>query len=209
MDRVELGELALALGRVALRLVARLAGQLVRPAAEALGADRGGLQGVNPADHARQQPGRVAPDLVAAERQVVDAVEQDSQPLGRAQGLEERVHARLGRMLAQQAHGGDAVGVDGELLEGLGGRFLGAGAQVARSRMRARQGEGLLALPGEVSEPEGEGLGPPRPRDPSRQQDPLSVVHDRRLRIDCTGHRARLPRDSWPWLQSVGAFGPI
>ncbi len=64
-----------------------------------LGRDALELQEVDPPQEPCQEPGRIAPDLMAAKRQIVDAVEQDRQAVGSRDGREERVEARLGRVL--------------------------------------------------------------------------------------------------------------
>ena len=60
------------------------------------------LQRVDPLQQPRQQAGRVAADLMAAERQLVDAVEQHRQTLGGAEHVEERVKAGGVGVLAQE-----------------------------------------------------------------------------------------------------------
>ena len=91
------------------------------------GVTRSSLQQVDPAQEPCQEPGRVAADLVAAQRQVVDAIEQDRQAVGRGDGREERVEPRLDRMLAQDPLGDLVVGADPELL-----------VRVPRARSRSR-----------------------------------------------------------------------
>ncbi len=77
---------------------------------------RSRLQRVDPRQQARQQPGRVAADLVAAQRQRVEAVEQDREPLRPPEHVEEGVEpGRLG-VLAQEALAELVPGADPELL---------------------------------------------------------------------------------------------
>ena len=84
MAGVEVGELELALGALALGGARRDALGGDRALAELLRAHRLGLEDVDPAQQAGEQAGRVAADLVAAKRQLVEAVEQDREPVGRA-----------------------------------------------------------------------------------------------------------------------------
>ena len=95
------------------------------------------LQEVDPAQEAGQEPGRVPADLVAAKRQVVDAVEQDRQAVGCRDGGEERIEARLGRVLAQDPLGDLGVGADPRLLVGVGEDGLDPVAKRRRSGARA------------------------------------------------------------------------
>ena len=92
---VDLGELALPGGRVALRLA--LARLLLRPASEPLRRHPCGLERVDPVDDPGQQPSRVPADLMPAQGQLVDPLQQHREPLGGAERLEERVELRLGR----------------------------------------------------------------------------------------------------------------
>ena len=62
------------------------------------------------------------------------AVEQDREPVGGADGGEERVEAGLDRVLAQQRLGGLLVGVDPELLVRAVEQRLGALAQLGARR---------------------------------------------------------------------------
>ena len=95
-------ELALARGA----LVA--GGQGGRPAGELGRGHHRVLEAVDACDHAAQQDGRVAEEVVQAQRQLVDAVEQHRQPVGRRGGHDERVEPRLERLVVEQARG-DAV----------------------------------------------------------------------------------------------------
>ncbi len=112
-DRVvaveELGELELAPARLALGAAAAAASTLAprdqRPGAARRGSRPRALSSVDPLEQAGEQARRVAADLVAAQRQLVEAVEQDREPVGGADGLEEGVEARLERVVAQQPLG--------------------------------------------------------------------------------------------------------
>ena len=134
---VELGELDLAARSFALCGPFRLAIALRCPVAQGLGRYALELQEVDPAQKASQKPGRVPADLVAAKRQVVDAVEQDRQAVGCRDGGEERIEARLGRVLAQDALGDLGMRADPRLLVGVGEDGLDPVAKRRRSRARA------------------------------------------------------------------------
>ncbi len=116
--RVEVGELDLAPGVLALARVGGGALALDGPAAQARGRHRLGLDHVDALQQAGEQAAGVAADLVAAQGQVVEAVEHEGEPVGGRDGLEERVEAGLDRVLAQQALGDRLVGADPELLVG-------------------------------------------------------------------------------------------
>jgi hypothetical protein len=173
---VEVGELALALGGVARGLFGGTGSQLLGPLQKALRPYCRRLQRVDPADQPRQQPGGVAADLMAAQRQLVDAVEQHRQPLGGAEALQEGVEARLGGVLAQQPDRGHAVRMGGQLLEGLVGRALGAGPQVRGAGVRAAERQGALSLACEARQPLRQGLRPARAGDARDEQGSLGVV---------------------------------
>ena len=90
-----------------------LAGALLQPGRP----DPFRLQRVDPRQQPRQQAGRVAADLVPAQRQLVEAVEQHRQPLGRAEHVEEGVEAGGLGVLAQQPLADRVPAADPELLE--------------------------------------------------------------------------------------------
>ena len=106
----------------------------------AAGSNRLGLEQVDPPQQARQQARGVAADLMPAQGQLVNAVEQDREPVGETDGGEERVEAGLERVLAQQRLGGLLVGVDPELLvRAVEGR-LGAVAKLRSARPASGSG---------------------------------------------------------------------
>ena len=82
-----------------------------------IGRVRAGLHLVDLLEQAGEQAGGVAADLLVAERQLVEAVEQHRQPLGRAEHVEEGVEAGRGRVLAQQPLAELFPGADPELFE--------------------------------------------------------------------------------------------
>ena len=131
-----------------------------------------GLEGVDPLQQPRQQARRVAADLVAAQRQVVEAVEEHRQPLGRAEHLEERVEAGGVGVLAQDPFPDRVPGPHPELSVGIveerfdpGPQSLGAGVgrgdqqhpvgrrPLGRRRVDAsrRASASLLPVPGSPS----------------------------------------------------------
>src|SRR3954454_8298434 len=71
------------------------------PAAEVLRADHLLLEQVDALDKAGEEWGGVATDLVAAQRKVVDALQQQREPVSRAHRREQRVNPRLERLVAQ------------------------------------------------------------------------------------------------------------
>ena len=149
--------------RAPTRLLARL---LLRPASEPLRRHPGGLERVDPVDDPGQQPSRVPADLVPAQGQLVDPVQQHREPLGGAERLEERVELRLGGVLPQQPRRGDGVRVDDQLLVGSLDRLLGAGPDPVRRGDRAGQGKRSAA----PRRPAGRACapGPPSARSPPR-----------------------------------------
>ena len=108
---VERGELALALG-------ALVAGrQRGRPPLVLARGDQRVLEAVDPGDDAGQQRRRVAAQVVAAQRQLVDVLEQEGEAVGGADGHDEGVQPGLERLVAQQARAEAVHRVDGELGE--------------------------------------------------------------------------------------------
>ena len=132
MQLVDLRELTLSRRRIALR--ARGARLFSGPPLEAIRRHAGGLEGVDPVDDSRQQPRRVSSDLVSAQGQLVDSVEQHREALCRTQGLEERIQLGLRRVLAEQAGGRHGMGVDDELLVGALDRLLRPSLDTPRRR---------------------------------------------------------------------------
>src|SRR6187549_2915023 len=93
-----------------------------------------GLQRVDPLQQPRQQAGRVAADLVGAQRQLVEAVEQHRQALRRPDHVEEGIESGCGRVLAQQALAELVPGADPELLVGRLERGFGPAPEAPRAR---------------------------------------------------------------------------
>ena len=142
--RVELGELDLS----SHGLPGGLVGSALLPVASALlqprRPDPFGLQRIDPSEQAGQERGGVAADLVAAQRQLVEAVEEHRQPLRRAQHVEEGVEAgRLG-VLAQEPLADRLPAADPELLERAVQERLGSFSQPPRGRPGRADHEHLL-----------------------------------------------------------------
>ena len=131
---VELGELALA--RAALR-------QRRGPRRVVGGGDELVLEPVDALDDRAQGGARVAAQVVVAQRQVVDPLEQHGEPVGGADRRDERVEPRLERLVVQEP-GTDAMERgDGQLLVGARQAVLepfahgvGGGARVAEHEQR-------------------------------------------------------------------------
>src|SRR6266540_7128454 len=109
MARVQLRELPLAMRRLALGLVRGVPLPLLRPVAEAAGADPLGLQRVDAPQKACEEAGGVAANLVPAQREVVEPVEQHREPVRCTNRGEERVQPGLERVLAKETLGGGLV----------------------------------------------------------------------------------------------------
>ncbi len=94
-----------------------------------------GLQLVDLAEQAGEQPGRVAADLVAAQGKLVETVEEHRQALGRAEDVEEGIETGGRRVLAQEPLADRLPGADPELLERIArAGFRRAPAGAARRR---------------------------------------------------------------------------
>ena len=89
---------------------------LLGPLAQFSGADGLGLQRVDAAQEPGEETRGIAPDLMTAEGQLVEAVEQDRQPVGRGDADDERVDPGLERVLQEQDLGDPGVGVDRQVL---------------------------------------------------------------------------------------------
>jgi hypothetical protein len=176
---VEVGELDLTLGSLALRRARSRALACDRVLAQPGRVDGLSLQRVDPAQQPGEQPCRIAADLVAAKRELVDAVEQDREPVGGADGGEERVEPGLDRVLAQQRLRGLGVGPDPQLLVGAVDEQLGALAESGPRGPRAADDDDVLGtLPAldQCPEPQRERLRAPRPRGAEHQQRPVAVL---------------------------------
>ena len=128
---VDGGELALALGAVV------AGGQVGGPAAVLVGGDHRVLEAVDPRDDAGEQRGRVAAEVVQAQRELVDVVEQHREAVGGRDRGDERVEPRLERLVVQQATRRSRAR--------CGPRALRTRARAGPRRRRARVGGGLGA----------------------------------------------------------------
>ena len=99
---------------------------------------------IDAAQQTRQQAGRVAANLVVSQGQIVDALEQDREPIRGPDGGEEGVEAGLDRVLAQQRLRRFLVGVDPELLVRAVEQRLGAGAKLGAGGPRSGEDENVL-----------------------------------------------------------------
>ena len=187
---VELGELDLALGPLALGRADRRAVARERPLAQGSGRHRLGLEQVDrgAAGAPAGRPGcRGSRGGEAAARRRGRA----GSPAGRRpDGGEERVEAGLGRVLAQQALGRSRIGADPELLVRRSSSGLGAlakraarGARAGRRRARARRAR----RPDRACEAHGERLGAPGARGAQRR-----AAGPRRARRPAAAPRAQL-----------------
>ena len=156
---VELGELALP----------RAVG-LIRPRREALGVDAIVLQPVDARDDARHERGGAAAEVVLAQRQLVEVLEQHRQPVRAPQRYDERIEPGLQRLVVQDARTEVVDRVDRELLVRAVDRLLQERAQPARGRGGGDEREDGLRMravghePGEALDEDGR-LAGPRPSD--------------------------------------------
>ena len=145
---VHLGELALErrLGGLGSRVP-----EPGRPAGVLVGADQVGLQPVDLADEPRQQGGRAAAEVVAANRQLVDPLEQHREPLTGVDDRVEHVSARPGvvQQHARQLHGR----AHEELLIAAPQAALERGAHRVRATRRRHQHDGPLGSRALLDEP--------------------------------------------------------
>ena len=216
VTRVQVRELALALGSLALGRTLRLALALLGPVAQPAGGDPLRLQGVDAAQEPGQEPGRVAADLVPAQRQVVEPVEQHRQPIGGAHRGEEGVEPRLERVLSEQALGDDLIGRDPELLVGKldqGGR---ARPQAGGGGARARQHHDPLGSGprrDQPGEPGRERLAAPRAGRADHQHRPRAMLDHpplgvRELHPEAGGVSLHRPNASGPAQASPDRAAP-
>ena len=186
---VDLSELPLARRRVKVGLSRLTGAEALGPLPEPLRGHPGGLQGVDPIDDPRQEPGGVAADLVAAQGQLVEPLEQQGKALGGRQRLEEGIEAGLCGVLAQQPRGDQRVRIDHQLLEGALHRLLGPGADPGGGGLRAGQHQGALAGSRQGRDPVADRLRTSGARQPEDEQGPLGVADDALL---CIGERRGL-----------------
>ena len=137
-----------------------------------------GLEDVDPLEQPGEQPGGVAADLMAAQRQLVEVVEEQGEAVRRRGRLEERVDAGLERVVAEHPLGEARPGLHPELLEGAREQ---RGDPLPQDRLvggaLGDHGDPLDGDPlvGERCDPAGDQLGPPRPRGAEHQRGPLTV----------------------------------
>jgi hypothetical protein len=116
---VKARELELALGVRPRRVVVRDAREPPRVAEVVVGRDHLVLQPVDPRDEAREQRRRVASRLVVTQGEVVEALEQQGESVGRGHRREEGVDPRLERLVLEQPRAKRVEGRDVQLLVGI------------------------------------------------------------------------------------------
>ncbi len=154
---VDLGELALACGAGALGVVPCVVlHERLGPCRVVLGADQLVLQPVDPPHEADEQRCRVAAEVVAADRQLVDPLQQHREPVGAPYGDGERVDPAVERLLAQQPRAERMDRRHRQLLVGPRDRVLDLAAQRVGGALGQREREhrlrrlALLDEPGEA-----------------------------------------------------------
>jgi len=154
------------------------------------------LERVDPLQQAGHQAGRVAADLVLAQRQLIEPVKQHRQSLRPPQHLEERIEPRGIGVLAQQTLADRLPGADPELLvrsvqEGLHplAQPLRGGAGGCQEQHAIR----LRPLAGQPRQAAGQQLGLAGSRPAEHQQRPVAMS-DRPLLCRCQVHCPTLAR---------------
>ena len=188
---VERGELALAHGADARGLA--VLGQRRRPGRVVGGGDELVLEPIDPLDDRAEHRARVPAQVVGGERELVDPLEQEREPVGGRDRCHERVDARLERLLAQEPRAERLQGRDRQLLEPRPGAE--PRLHLRAQRVGGRRGVGededrvggrpLLDEPGEALD-ERERLAGPGARE---DQQRAARVRDRRR----AGFRSRAP----------------
>ena len=185
--------------RVGARSVIRVPGrlrQLARVRDVVVGGDHLALQHVDPLEEPDEKRHGVAADLVRAQREVVDPLEEQRQPLRPAHAREERVQAGLVRLVAQKAAAEVRQRRDVELLPRRLEQLLDAGPQPGRAGRRRTEGEdgvGVLALRGEPREAPGERLALAGPRAADHERRTFEVRDGLCLRVVQAIERIRHP----------------
>ncbi len=182
VELVDLGELPLARRRIKVGVVLHRA-EALGPLAKALGGDPCRLQRVDPIDDPGEEPGGVPADLVPAQGQLVEPLEQQRQPLGGGQRLEEGVESCLGRVLVQQPSRNQRVRIHHQLLERALDRILGSGSDSGGGGLRAGQHERVLTGLRQVGEAAADRLGSPRSGQSEDEQRPIGMGDDALLRV--------------------------
>jgi len=193
---VELCELALSPGRLAGGVLTRLGFFFAGAGLDCLGSNRICLQRIDALQQASEQPRRVAADLVAAQRQLLEPVEQHRQPLGAAEHVEEGVEARRIGVLAQQPLAEHVPVADPELLERSVQERLGALAQPLRGGSGRGEDQDTLGagpLGGKAGEPPCQHLGLAGPRRSEHQQRTIAVRDGAFLGFGQGEHGSTLP----------------
>ena len=116
--RVHLCELELALGVRTLGVAPVTASvrRPARPRAVVGRADHLVLEPVDPGDEAGEQRRRIATDLVAAQREVLDPVEHQGEPVRGGHRREKRIEPGLEGLVVEQARGEGMEGLNPEVL---------------------------------------------------------------------------------------------
>jgi hypothetical protein len=173
---VQLGELLLALARLAL--------QPGGPRAVRLGGHQLELAAVDALEHRAEQPGGVAEEVVAAQGELLHAVEQEREAVGPGRGHEERVDAGGDRVVAQHPRAQVRHREHRQLAERRLQDVLDLAAQHVGRRLRARDeqeilgGHPLVDQPGEALD---EDAGLAGARTAEDEERPLLVGHRRAL----------------------------
>ena len=171
---VEPGELELPVGPRAGGVAGGRRSQPFGVAPVVLGRDHLVLQAIDPRHEAGQQGGRVAARLVVAQGQVVQALQQQGEAIGRADRREERVHAGLERLVAEQAQAERVEGAHAQLLVGRLQELLEPLQHLGRRRGREGEAEHrvggrlLLDQPGEAADERRRLAGPGPAQDEKR-----------------------------------------
>ena len=142
------------------------------------------------------RPAGVAADLLVAQRQLFDPVEQQGEALGAAEHAEHRVEPRGRRVVAQQPLAERLPGADPELFERPVEQLLDAAAQAARGGAGGREDEdplGAGSLLDQAGEAAGEHLALAGPGLADQQQRAGAVADRPLLGLGESKHGPTLP----------------